>query len=308
VRSPGYSLGRAAANPSPARTFFGTLYGVKVVAAIGRLLRHANPFVFIPALWPLRNLVAQLTWREVTGRYRSSVLGLFWSFVTPLVTLALYTFVFGIVFRARWPGSITGNLAEFGLMLFAGLTAFAVFNECLTRSPTLVASSPNYVKKVVFPLEVLAVSVLGAALFHAVISVLILTVARQLVLGSMSWTVVFVPVVLLPMVLLSLGLSWLLASLGVFFRDLAHTVTLVSQALLLTTPIFYAADVVPEPFRTLVNYNPLTPIVENMRRVSVTGVPPDWQGLAVSTIIGVLVLCAGHAWFAVTKPAFADVI
>jgi len=281
---------------------------VKVVAAVRRLVRHANPFVFIPALWPQRNLVAQLTWREVTGRYRSSVLGLFWSFATPLVTLALYTFVFGIVFRARWPGSATGNLAEFGLMLFAGMTAFAVFNECLTRSATLVSASPNYVKKVVFPLEVLPVSVVGAALFHACISVLVLTFARQIVLGSMSWTVMFVPIVLLPMVLLSLGLSWLLASLGVFFRDLVHTVTLVSQALMLTTPIFYAAEVVPEPFRTVVGYNPLTPIVENMRRVSVMGLLPDWEGLALSIVIGLLVLCAGHAWFAATKPAFADVI
>jgi lipopolysaccharide transport system permease protein len=281
---------------------------VSTAAAIGRLLRQANPFVFVPALWSQRHLVAQLTSREVTGRYRSSLLGVFWSLVTPLVTLGIYTFVFGVVFRARWPGSATGNLAEFGLMLFAGLTAFAVFSECLTRSSTLVASSPNYVKKVLFPLEVLPVSVLGAALFHAGISVLILTVARQIVLGSISWTVVLVPLVLLPMVLLSLGLSWLLASLGVFFRDLAHTMTLVSQVLLLTTPIFYAVEVVPEPFRTIVRYNPLTPIIENMRRVTVMGVLPDWEALAVSTAIGALVLSGGHAWFAATKRAFADVI
>jgi lipopolysaccharide transport system permease protein len=281
---------------------------VNIAAGIGRIVRQANPFVFIPGLWSQRHLVTQLTRREVTGRYRSSVLGVFWSFVTPLVTLALYTFVFGIVFKARWPGVGTGNLSEFGLMLFAGMTAFAVFNESLTRSATLVSSSPNFVKKVVFPLEVLAVSVLGAALFHASISVLILTFARQFVLGSMTWTVVLVPVVLLPVVLLSLGVSWLLASLGVFFRDLVHTVTLISQALLLTTPIFYPAEAVPEPFRTIVGYNPLTPIVENMRRVSVVGVPPDWEGLGISILVGLLVLSAGHAWFAATKQAFADVI
>lgn len=279
-----------------------------IAAAFGRFLRLANPFVFGPGLWAQRHLVTQLTGREITGRYRSSVLGLFWSFVTPLVNLALYTFVFGIVFRARWPGTGTGNLAEYGLMLFAGMTAFAVFNECLTRSATLVVSSPNYVKKVVFPLEILPVSVLGAALFHAGISVLILTAARQVVLGSMTWTVLLVPVVLLPMVLLSLGVSWLLASLGVFFRDLVHTVTLLSQALMLTTPIFYAVEAVPEPFRTIVSCNPLTPIVENMRRVSVTGALPQWDDLGVSLLVGVIVLSAGHAWFAATKRAFADVI
>lgn len=281
---------------------------MSVIARVARLLRLANPLTFGAALWRQRHLVGQLTWREITGRYRSSALGVFWSFVTPLVTLALYTFVFGVIFRARWPGSVTGNLAEFGLMLFAGMTAFGVFQECLTRAATLISASPNYVKKVVFPLEALPLSVLGAALFHAGVSVLILTIARQFVLGSMTWTVVLVPIVMLPMVLLSLGLSWLVASLGVFFRDLAHTVALISQALLLTTPIFYAAEVVPEPFRTIVSYNPLSPIVENMRRVSVLGVPPDWPALALGSALGLGVMCAGYAWFASTKRAFADVI
>jgi lipopolysaccharide transport system permease protein len=281
---------------------------VSSVAALGRILRFANPLVFIPDLWSQRHLAGQLTRREITGRYRSSLLGVFWSFATPLATLALYTFVFGIVFRARWPGAGAGNLLEFGLMLFAGLTAFAIFNECLTRSTTLVSSSPNYVKKVVFPLEVLAVSVLGAALFHAGISILLLTAARQVILGSISWTVLLTPVVLLPVVLLSLGLSWVLASLGVYFRDLVHTIALVSQALLLTTPIFYPLEAVPEPFKTIVGYNPLTPVVENMRRVSVSGVLPDWDQLAVSLLVGAFVLSAGHAWFAATKRGFADVI
>lgn len=275
---------------------------------VAEFVAQANPAVFLPVLWRHRHLIRQLTWREVTGRYRSSALGFAWSFVTPLVMLGLYTFVFGTVFKARWPGSGTGNLGEFGLMLFAGLTAFGLFSECVNRAPSLITSSPNYVKKVVFPLEVLAVSVLGSALFHTGISVLILIVAQQIVSGAPVWTAVFLPFVLLPLVCLALGLSWFLASLGVFLRDIGHTVTLIMQVLFFLTPIFYPREALPERLRFIIDLNPLAPIVDNVRRVSVLGLPPRWEGLAFSMVVGCVVLCLGHAWFAKSKRAFADVI
>jgi lipopolysaccharide transport system permease protein len=271
-------------------------------------LTQANPAVFLPVLWRHRYLIRQLTWREVTGRYRSSALGFLWSFVTPLVMLSLYTFVFGLVLRARWPGTREGSLSDFGLMLFAGLTAFSLFSECVNRAPSLITSSPNYVKKVVFPLEVLPVSVLGSALFHTAISALILIVAQQLVTGSPVWTAVFLPLVLLPLVCLALGVSWFLASLGVFLRDIGHTVALAMQVLFFMTPIFYAPEALPVRLRFIVRFNPLAPIVNNMRRVSVLGQPPRWEGLAFSMVVGLIVLCLGHAWFAKSKQAFADVI
>ena len=275
---------------------------------LAEFMTQANPAVFLPVLWHHRYLIRQLTWREVTGRYRSSALGFLWSLVTPLVMLSLYTFVFGVVLKARWPGTRSGNLADFGLMLFAGLTAFGLFSECVNRAPSLIASSPSYVKKVVFPLEVLPVSVLGSALFHTAISALILIVAQELVSGLPVWTAVFLPMVLLPLACLSLGVSWFLASLGVFLRDIGHTVTLAMQVLFFMTPIFYSPEALPGRLRFIVRFNPLAPIVNNMRRVSVLGQAPRWEGLAFSMVVGLIVLCLGHAWFAKSKRAFADVI
>jgi lipopolysaccharide transport system permease protein len=280
---------------------------VSVPPRAGSIWR-VDPFGFISGLWRHRQLVRQLTWREVTGRYRSSFLGIAWSFVTPLVQLAIYTFVFGVVLKTRWPGSSTPGLSEFGLLLFAGITAFALFSECVTRAPGLIAASPNYVKKVVFPLEVLPVGVLGSALFHAAMSLAILLVARSYIVDAPVWTFVFVPIVLLPLACLALGVSWLLASLGVFLRDIGHTVNLATQMLMFVTPIFYPPSVLPARVVWLVRVNPLAPIVDNMRRTAVLGQLPDWAGLAYSAVAGLVALCVGYAWFAKTKRAFADVI
>jgi lipopolysaccharide transport system permease protein len=279
-----------------------------VARGVGEILRESNPLRFGRELWARRDLTVQLTMREITGRYRSSSLGVVWSLITPLVTLLLYTFVFGVVFKARWPGTGRETLAEYGLLLFAGITAFSIFSESVTRAPGLITGSPNYVKKVVFPLEVLPVSVVGSAIFHMLISTALLVAGAWLLLGTFSATLWLLPVVLLPLVCLSLGLAWMLASLGVYLRDIGHTVGLVTQVLFFTTPIFYAIETVPERYRWVMAINPLTPLVENMRRVSVLGTVPDWPSLAISTAIGLAVLCVGHAWFGVTKRGFADVL
>ena len=279
-----------------------------MVRGVGALAREANPARFVAGLWQRRDLIQQLTWREITGRYRSSSLGVVWSLITPLVSLLLYTFVFGVVFKARWPGTRAENLAEYGLLLFAGITAFGLFSESVTRAPGLITASPNYVKKVVFPLEILPVSIVGSAIFHALISVGLLVVGAWALLGTVSATLWLLPVVLLPIACLSLGLAWALASLGVYLRDIGHTVGLVTQVLFFTTPIFYAAESVPERFRWVMAINPLTPLVENMRRVSVLGQWPDWSAFWVSLAVSFVVLCAGRAWFGVTKRGFADVL
>jgi lipopolysaccharide transport system permease protein len=268
-----------------------------------------NPVVIVARLWRYRSLVWQLTWREVTGRYRSSLLGFGWSFITPLVTLSAYTFVFGMVFKARWPQSASSSLTDFGLALFAGLVAFTFFAECLTRAPGIIIASPNYVKKVVFPLEVLPVSAVGSALFHAGISAIVLVVAHQVLQGGVAaWTALLLPLVFVPLVLLALGTAWFFASVGVFFRDAVHTVALMSQVLMFMTPVFYPVQAVPAAFRPLLELNPLTSLIENTRRVTVQGQLPDWPGLGLSFLIGLLVAAFGYAWFASTKVAFADVI
>lgn len=272
------------------------------------IVRALDPVALLLNLWRRRQLIRQLTWRDITGRYRSSLLGIAWSFLTPLVSLALYTFVFGVVFKARWPQARTDSLSEFGLMLFAGLTAFTVLSETMTRSTSIITSSPNYVKKVVFPLEVLPVSVVGSALFHAGISALILIIAHQILQGTFAWTAIFLPLVFAPLVCIALGMGWFLASVGVFFRDIGHTIGLITQVLLFTTPIFYPLEAIPENLRPLIQSNPLTAILDNTRRVTLQGQLPDWGSLGLSAAIGIVVLSLGHAWFIKTKRGFADVI
>jgi lipopolysaccharide transport system permease protein len=272
------------------------------------LRQFLNPLNFARNLWRQRDLVRQFTRREVEGRYKGSFLGLFWSFVNPLVMLLIYTFVFGVVFKSKWPNAKTGSLSEFAVTLFCGLIAFNIFGECIGRASTLVTSVPNYVKKVVFPLEILPISTLGAALFHAGVSLSILLAANLLLSGVLPWTIVLLPLVLLPLLFLTLGLTWFLASLGVFVRDIGYTVALVVQVLFFLTPIFYAVENIPEPYRSLINLNPLASVVEDFRRVVLWGVVPDWGTLAILLLACGAVMLLGYAWFMKTKKAFGDVL
>lgn len=273
-----------------------------------RLSAYLNPLALVQNLWRQRELITQFTRREIEGRYRGSFLGLIWSFVTPLILLLIYTFVFGVVFKARWPQARTDSLGEFALVLFCGLIGFNVFSECVTRAPTLILGVPNYVKKVVFPLEILVVSGLGTALFHGLITLSILLTVNLLINGVVQWTLLFLPLVALPLVFLSLGLGWFFASLGVFIRDINYVVALLVQVLFFITPIFYPTEAIPEPFRLAILYNPLTFVVDNSRAVVLWGNTPDWAGLLLWVLASALVMQLGYAWFMATKKAFADVI
>ncbi len=279
-----------------------------VTAAPVGIAQYLSPFALARNLWRHRELIRQFTRRAVEGRYRGSVLGLLWSLINPLVLLLIYTFVFGIVFQARWPQARTDSLEEFALVLFCGITTFGIFQECVGQAPALVIGVPNYVKKVVFPLEVLPVSSLGAALFHALVSLVILVVGNLLISGIIQWTLILLPLVVLPLIFMSLGLAWLLASLGVFIRDINYAIALILQVLFYMSAIFYSPARIPEPFRTIIGFNPLTVIVEDVRRVVLWGMLPDWSALAVLLPASMIVMLLGYAWFMKTKKAFADVI
>jgi lipopolysaccharide transport system permease protein len=272
------------------------------------VLHYLNPIAMARNLWRHRDLIRQFTRREIEGRYKGSFLGLFWSFVNPLVLLLIYTFVFGVVFKARWPNAKTDNLGEFAITLFCGLICFTIFSDCINRAPGSIISVPNYVKKVVFPLEILAVSAFGSALFHALVSLSILLCANLLLNGTLQWTLLLLPIVALPLVFFSLGLSWLLASLGVFVRDISYTVVLVVQVLFFLTPIFYPLQTIPEPYQAILRLNPLTSAVENFRRVILWGGQPSWIGLLLWLLATGAVMLLGYTWFMKTKKAFADVI
>jgi lipopolysaccharide transport system permease protein len=273
-----------------------------------RVIGHLNPTTLARNLWLHRDLIRRFTWREIQGRYKGSFLGIFWSLVNPLVLLLIYTFVFGIVLQARWPQAKVDNLSEFALVIFCGLTAFNIFGECMIRAPTIITSVPNYVTKVIFPLEILPVSVLGAALFHALVSFSILLVVKLIITGIIWWTIVLLPVVALPLIFLSMGFSWFLASLGVFIRDTHYSIGLVLQVLFFMTAIFYPVEAVPEPFQTIIHLNPLTTIIESFRQIVLWGTMPDWPRLGIWLFVTGALMLLGYAWFMKTKKGFADVI
>ncbi|SET22839.1 lipopolysaccharide transport system permease protein [Nitrosomonas marina] len=247
--------------------------------------------------------------REITSRYRGSILGLLWSFVTPLLMLAIYTFVFSVVFKARLElADGTDNRFEFAMVLFAGLIIFNLFSECMTRAPALILNNVNYVKRIIFPLEILPWITLGAALFHTGISFLVLFAFLLCIGQSLFWTALLLPVVIFPFILLTMGLSWFLASIGVFVRDISQFIGLVLTMLLFMSPIFYPASALPESVRAYLFLNPLTFIIEQTRAVILFGQLPDWAGMAVYYAIGFLVAWGGLAWFQKTRKGFGDVL
>jgi lipopolysaccharide transport system permease protein len=262
----------------------------------------------VRGLWGQRELIRRLTVQEVIGRYKGSYFGLLWTILTPLLMLAVFTFVFGIVFKAKWGVSAHESRLEFALTLFCGLIAFNLFSECFNRSPGLILGCPNYVKRVVFPLEILPVNILLSSLFHALVSLFILLLGISSIMDRFPWTVIYLPLVLFPLVCLSLGLSWFVASVGVFIRDVGNITGFLTTLLFFGTPIFYPITALPERLQTVIRLNPLTLIAEDLRRIMIWNLSPDWHwyGLSVSFSLGVLL--GGYAWFMQSKRAFADVM
>jgi lipopolysaccharide transport system permease protein len=260
--------------------------------------------------WPARHvhLIRQLTRREIAARYRGSVLGVVWSLVTPLLTLALYTFLFGVVFRTRWNVNAPEGRVEFALILFVGLIVHGLLAECLGRAPSLILQHANLVKRVVFPLELLAWSLVGSALFNALVALIVWAFAATITGHAPGWTALWIPLVWLPLLLLAMGVTWFLASVGVYLRDINHVIGLVTMVLLFLSPIFYRLEAVPADVRLLVQLNPLTFIVEQTREVLVWHHPPDVPRLAVAMVIGFLVAGLGLAWFQRMRRGFADVL
>jgi lipopolysaccharide transport system permease protein len=260
------------------------------------------------SLWRNRQLIAQMTKREVVGRYKGSILGLAWSFLNPVLMLTVYTFVFSVVFKARWSVGAEETKTQFATVLFVGMIVHGLFAEVLNRAPSLILSNVNYVKKVVFPLEILPAIGMGAALFHSLVSLAVLLIAVTAFSGYPHWTAIFTPLVLLPLVILSLGLAWILASLGVFLRDVGQTIGIVTAIMMFLSPVFFPITALPDEYRPIIMANPLTFIIEQAREVLIWGRLPDWTGLGIYTLAAIAVAWAGYAWFQKTRKGFADVL
>ena len=260
------------------------------------------------SLWHHRQLIVQMTKREVVGRYKGSVMGLAWSFFNPVFMLAVYTFVFSVIFKSRWGVGGEESKTQFAVVLFVGMIVHSLFAEVLNRAPSLILGNVNYVKKVVFPIEILPVIAMGAALFHSLISLGVLLAAFVLFNGYLQWTAIFTPLVIMPMLILTLGLAWMLASLGVFLRDVGQTIGIITTVMLFLAPVFYPITALPPEMRPWLMANPLTFIIEQMREVLIWGHLPNWLGLGAYTLAATVIAWAGYAWFQKTRKGFADVL
>lgn len=266
-----------------------------------------SPLLALQSILKHRRLILEMVRREVVGRYRGSVMGLLWSFLTPVLMLVVYTFVFSVVFNARWAGG-TDSKTEFAIVLFIGLMVFNLFSECINRAPTLILSNPNYVKKVIFPLEILPIVSIGTAIFHFVVNMLVWMLFYLIVFGVPPISALWMPVVMLPLIILCIGLSWMLASLGVYLRDVGQVVGVITTMLMFMSPIFYPVAAMPEQFRGLMHLSPLTYFIEQARDLLAWGNGMHWTPWLKELFWALLVFMLGFAWFQKTRKGFADVI
>ncbi len=252
-------------------------------------------------------LILELSKRDIQGRYRGASFGLLWSLISPFLMLMIYTFAFGTVMKGKWP-QIEGGQTHFAIILFAGLIVHGFFAECLNKSVGLVTSNPNFVKRVIFPLEILPWPMVLSALFHVAMNLIVFLVLRLVMDGAFTWTVVLFPLILLPLVTLVMGVSWFMAATGVYFRDISQVTGPISMAMLFLSSAMMPIDSVPESYRWVFEINPLSFIIDQSREVLLWGGMPDWGGLAIYMLGSVGVFLLGYAWFILTRRGFADVI
>ena len=267
-------------------------------------------------------LIRQLMQREVQGRYRGAALGIAWSLLTPLLTLAIYAFVFGSVFQAKWvppagaspgdglntPLTSPASIGDFAIILFVGLIIYGIFAEVITRSPTLVLANTHYVKKIVFPLEILIPVCMGTALFHATLSFAVLFVFLLIQKGGIPLTALWLPIILAPFVVLIVGLGWLLASLGVYLRDISQLMPSFMNILMFLSPVFFPSSAIPAWIRGWLYLNPVALPIEQARNVLIWHHSPDFLPLFLYSVIASIVAAIGYQWFQMTRKGFADVV
>ena len=255
-----------------------------------------------------RSLLWQFARRDVLGRYRGSMLGLTWSFLTPLLMLGVYSFVFVGVFRASWPGAAKGGGLEFSLQVFAGLLVFNLFAEVASRAPNLIVEQPNLVKKVIFPVELLTWVTVLSGLFHLMISVASLLLVLLFVRGGLPVTALALPLVLLPFLPFLLGLSWFLSAGGVFIRDVGPVMAMVVSLTMFMSPVFYTVTSLDIRWQFWMHLNPMTTIIEQVRAVLLQGQWPAWGLLGIYAVLGCAFAVAGATFFQLTRKGFADVL
>jgi lipopolysaccharide transport system permease protein len=266
--------------------------------------------IILPFLLLVRQRVAlrQFLLRAIKRRYRLSAFGLLWTVIVPLATLGIYTFVFGVVMESRWATNEDAGTYGFSLYLFSGLIVFWVLAEVMSQAPMAVVEHTNLVKKAVFPVEILPPVVVGNAVFHALVNAGVLIAALLILEGRIPLTALLLPIVLLPFVLLLIGLSWIFAAIGVYFRDIVHMVGLFLTGALFISPVFYSTDRLSPALQALIMLNPITFIILQVRLIVLEGEGPDWMGLGLYLIVAWVIASAGLAFFRHARANFADVL
>lgn len=254
-----------------------------------------------------RSLLVELTKREILGRYRGASIGLVWALISPFLMLMVYTLAFGYILRSRWPGT-SGSTTDFALILFVGLLVHGFFAECLTRAPQLVLSNPGYVKRVVFPLEVLACSMTLTALFHLAMNVVVLVALKWFWHGELFWHTLLLPLVIAPLVVLAVAVGWFLSALGVYLRDITQIVGVLAAAMLFLSSAIVPVQSLPENYRWVFHANPLTLIIDQAREVVIWGRMPDWSALGLYSVCACILAMLALAFFRRIRGGFGDVL
>lgn len=261
------------------------------------------------SLFKNRRLIYQMTKRDIQQRYKGSAFGILWSLINPIIMLMVYTVVFSMVFKARWGvDTVNSGKTQFAIILFVGMIIHSFMADNIMRAPSLIIQNANYVKKVIFPLEILPAVTVLSVLFHSIISFVVLILAFIIFNGYLHWTVLFAPIIFLPLMFLTLGLNWLLSALGLYIRDIGQFTGIIVTLLMFLSPVFYPLSAVPVTFQKIVLLNPLTFIIEQAREVIVWGHLPHFYGLFVYTICSLLIMFLCYAFFEKTRKGFADVI
>lgn len=269
-------------------------------------MKHSNVQGGLQNLFQYRGLLHTLIARDLRVKYRDTFIGFWWVLIQPLLMLATYALVFGGIFGSRWQS--TGTTGDFVLTLFCGLIVYVMFSDTINRSTTVIRSQPNFIKKVVFPLEILPMVMLGSAIFSAAVNFAILLVLVLAINHGIEPTALFLPAVILPLLILLAGLAWGIAALSVFFPDLGQIITFLSSLLLFLSPVFFPLSAAPKLVQPFLVLNPITFPIEQARSVVLMGHYPDWSGLAIYSLAAGAIAIAGLWVFQRSRVAFADVV
>ncbi len=274
-----------------------------------RNLRHLLPVLLASPFaspWRSRRLISSLVRRDILARYRGSFAGAFWTLLNPLLLMTTYFFVFGVVLRTRFGADSSGS--GYVLYFLAGMLPWLAVSEAAGRAPNTIPEYRGFVRKLVFPLETLNVVQTASGLVTEFVGMAIFLAGLLLARGAVSSAILWLPAIVIPQLLFTLGLCWFLAALGAFIRDLGQIIGFLLTLWFFLTPICYPEASLPKSAAALLSKNPMFFLVRAYRSVLLEGRAPDLHALGIFSAFALATLLAGHAWFYKLRKSFADVV